>query len=296
MNLHKKMTAVMALSLAIAIPLSASASMRGASAKNTTTTTTLPKTTHSYSLPTAFDPYAAAGGGNDLYHCSLIDPHFTEGQYIVSNQFIPGTPAEVHHAILFLINANQASTARNLDNGGAGWTCFGAPLNPSGSFDGTPWLGSAVPGNAASSSPAGTGVYAPAGSLIVMQIHYNLLAGHDTDLSQVSLTTVSSSAAAGRIKALNIDPLVAPVDLPCPKGITGSLCSRTASLNDLATRFGNSARDFVNGIEFLCGHTPPADITTKKTSKITTACTTALPSGVLRQVTPHMHFLGRSWS
>ncbi len=296
MNLSKKLTGIVAIGLAVALPLSASASIRGTSAKkSTTTTTSIPSSTNTYSLPTPFDPYTAAGGSNDLYHCSLIDPNFTEGQYITANQFIPGAPAEVHHAILFLVNANQASTARSLDNGGAGWTCFGAPLNPSGSFDGTPWLGAAVPGNAASSFPAGTGVYAPAGSLIVMQIHYNLLAGHASDLSQVRLTTVSSSVAAGRLKALSIDPLVAPVDLPCPKGVTGALCSRTASLNDLAARFGNAARSFVNGIEFLCGHTPPADITTKATKKITTGCTTALPSGVLRQVTPHMHFLGRSW-
>ena len=41
----------------------------------------------------------------------------------------------------------------------------------------------------------------------------------------------------------------APPDIPCPTGVTGPLCNRAASLANLGQRFGQSAVDFVDGLE-----------------------------------------------
>lgn len=302
MNARRSLLAAIAVVAAVAVPLTASATMNQRKVKVTTTTTTLPSHVDTFSM-SSFNPAAAApAGAKDLYHCALIDPHFTEPRYITKSLITPGNSAIVHHSILFLVTAAQASTATAKDNGGQGWTCFGAPLNNNGSFDGTPWLGAGVPGNNGNPQPAGTGVYVPAGSLLVLQIHYNLLGGSGSDASSVELTTVKASDAGSNLKTLHIDPLAAPVDLPCPKGTVRNanpaldLCNRNNSLADLNARFGSGVSGLALGLEFLCGHTPPSDDPKKaNTKKVTVTCTEGLSAGVVRSVTPHMHLLGTSW-
>jgi len=252
------------------------------------------QTSATYTMAAPFNPATAAvNGSTDVYHCFLIDPHLTTDSYVTASQVVPDQIAEFHHAILFLVNPNQVSTAQSLNAhyGGNGWPCFGTPLNPSGSFDGTPWIGGWSPGRGPNVSPAGTGVPMPAGSMIALQVHYNLLSGSTSDQSSVILTTTPQVGSG--LKALSLDPLVAPPDLPCPKNITGALCSRSASLADLGTRFGQSAVTFVNGLEFICGH----DWGALKPSTGTVSTTCTYPVGrneVIRVVTPHMHMLGQT--
>ena len=146
----------------------------------------------------------APTGGTDDYHCTLVNPHVTKDSYIVSAHFYPNS-VEVHHAILFLIPPALAATASADDADGKGWTCFGesalpnsvptqsggaAPVTKTAAVTGghggghfqnqisnTPWLTAWAPGHGAAYMPVGTGVQLPAGSLVVMQIHYNLLRG-----------------------------------------------------------------------------------------------------------------------
>ncbi|MEI8050339.1 MAG: monooxygenase [Actinomycetes bacterium] len=280
----------------ISMPILASATSQKVSPTTTTsTTTTTPpvKTTTVYQAPSPFDPATSlVDGGKDLYHCSLIDPSVTSDQFITSSEILPDKVAEFHHAILFLVTPAQAAHARQLDQGGQGWTCFGAPLDPSGSFDGTPWLGAWVPGHGPNVAPVGTGVPMPAGALIVEQIHYNLLnvpAGDSTaDQSSVRLTTTPQAGSS--LKAITTSQFIAPPDLPCPKKVTGPLCSRDASLQDLVARFGQAAKNFVDNIEWICQHhyekLKPA------TGTVSTTCTLPIAPGVIRQVSPHMHLIG----
>ncbi len=247
-------------------------------------------TTVTMELPHAFTPVAPKGG-HDLYHCSLLDPHVTTDQMITESTFTPGNTAEDHHAILYLVPPSQAAAAKKMDNNGTGWTCFGGPgIGGAGSIadiGSAPWLAAWAPGRGASPEPTGTGVPLPAGSLIVMQIHYNLLVGSKPDRSKVSLQLVPASSS--NLLPLGIQLYAAPIDLPCPSGTSGKLCSRAASLKDIGARFGSSAIGFDNLLEDICsGGTPKAGDTS--------TCTWGVgATKYIWQITPHMHLLGASF-
>jgi hypothetical protein len=119
-----------------------------------------------------------------------------------------------------------------------------------------------------------------------MQIHYNLLRGDKPVRARLSLSTVPSST---HLKPLGLDLLPAPPDIPCPAGVAGPLCSRSASLANLGHRFGAGAVTFVNLIESACGRNA-AD----PQSGDTTSCTWPIGSGrTIVRLGVHMHLLGR---
>lgn len=248
-------------------------------------------TTHTLEASHSYTPTAPPGGGTDDYHCTLVDPHITTDSYIVASQFVPQSP-EVHHAILFLVPPSLAIQARIADGSGHGWTCFGETPLPGTSFfqvSNTPWLTAWAPGHGRDVVPKGTGVSFPAGSLVVMQVHYNMLVGDKPVRSKLVLQTVP--VKGHDLQALRLDLLPAPPDLPCPATVSGPLCDRSASLADLGQRFGQDQVRFVNFLEGWCGHTPP---TTPGADS--TECNWPVPTGKIVRLTAHMHLLGQDFS
>ena len=245
-----------------------------------------PVTTISLESAHFYTPHAPSGGTDD-YHCTLVDPHLTANSTIVASQFFPNS-GEVHHAILFLVPPDLAAQAKADDDVGKGWTCFGeSPLPGSNlsQISDTPWLTAWAPGHGKDVAPAGTGVSFPQGSLVIMQVHYNLLVGDKPVKSKLVLSTVP---AATPLKALHLDLLPAPPDIPCPAGVTGPLCNRQASLADVGQRFGQSQVQFVNILEQACGRNP-AD----PPGGDTTSCVWPANPGKIVRLTAHMHLLGR---
>ena len=155
-----------------------------------------------------YTPYAPAGGTDD-YHCTLVNPHVTKSGYIVQAQFYPeqrrGAP---RHPLPDPAEAGGPGGQAD-DKGGKGWTCFGESALPGtasiNQISNTPWLTAWAPGHGADVEPAGTGVWLPAGSLVVEQIHYNLLRGDKP---------VRASAAADHRAVLH--PPAAPPARPAP--------------------------------------------------------------------------------
>ncbi len=233
-----------------------------------------------------YTPKAPAGATDD-YHCSVLDPHVSHDSYIVSSQFFPGS-AEDHHAALFLLPKALVARARQDGVFAKGWTCFGEgtlPNSPLTDFTQTTLLSNWSPGSGAVTFPKGTGFVIPAGSLVIMQVHYNLLSGHKSVKNSLVLHTVPTTAP---LTPLHVQEFEAAPDLPCPAGVTGALCDRAASVANQGQRFGPSAVIIVNGIEALCGHHPsdePASNTASCTGKLATG-------GYLMRVAPHMHLLG----
>lgn len=242
-------------------------------------------------------PYtpSASGTATDDYRCFLLDTGLPEDKFITGVRFLPGNPDVVHHAILYRVEASQVSAAqaRDAEDDGDGWSCFGGPDLPPApgasrvtSLDAAPWLAAWAPGGRESRYPEGTGVYLPAGSSVILQVHYNLLAGVGPDSTSVKLRTVPGSEDLAKLETVL---LPAPVELPCTSSETGPLCDRDAAIADTIGRFGGESLRTIWGLHFLCGgelSDPKASPTQSCTHPVTDAMTVYAAAG-------HMHLLGR---
>jgi hypothetical protein len=190
--------------------------------------------------------------------------------------------------ILFRVPPQQVAAAESLDaaDDDEGWTCFGGSgTDEIGNVDDAPWLGAWAPGGREAVHRAGQGVSLPRGSQIVMQVHYNLLAGQEADVSSTQLRLAPASAGLTRLHTML---LPAPVELPCrPAHADGPLCERAAALADLKERVGDRAGATADLLYFLCGGSPEAGQVQ--------SCTRTLNAPMTIQgVAGHMHLLGRS--
>jgi Copper type II ascorbate-dependent monooxygenase, C-terminal domain len=211
----------------------------------------------------------------------------------------------VHHVILYEAAGTQAvaATRMNAANGGRGWTCFGGPDLPvdlagAGAVDRLgqpPWIAAWVPGHTSNALPPGTGVLLHKGAKIVMQVHYNLIAGTGPDRSSAQLRL---RPATTKLVPLETHLIAAPVELPCPAGTTGPKCSRVQASQDELNHYGPDAAFIPQALLRLCGKTLsdyPTDVGEGR--RITTSCERDF-SGPERiyGVAGHMHLRGRDVS
>ncbi len=238
-------------------------------------------------MPAAYTPAAPNDTGTDDYRCFLLDPQLADDVYLTGTFVQPGNASVVHHVILFSAPPSQVAEAEALDaaDPGEGWTCFGGSgLRGDNGLDSAPWLGAWAPGGRESVSPAGYGKLLGHGTQVIMQVHYNLLAGTSPDVSSTLLRVAPASAGLTPLETML---LPAPVELPCrPEHSDGPLCSRHASMADVRRRFGDagSTNDL---LYLLCGGTPVASSTTSCDRRINQPTTIMAAAG-------HMHLLGRS--
>jgi len=249
-------------------------------------------TTLSMTSPTAYTPHAQNGGTDD-YHCTLLDPRVKQNSFVVASQFFPGSgpsSIEVHHAILFLVPPDLVGAAKAANDEGKGWTCFGEPPvlgRGLGQFLSMPWLSAWAPGHGKDVLPLTTGTPLAKGSLVIMQVHYNLLVGDKPVKPSVQLDTVPASA---NLRPTTIQPIVAVPNVPCPAGVSGPLCDRTAEIGNLEQRFGIYMGIFDAGIEAICGENP-----TDPPEGDTTSCVWHIgQAGYIIRDAAHMHLIGRS--
>jgi hypothetical protein len=249
-------------------------------------------------------PYrpSAPGAGRDDYRCFLIDPGLTEDTFVTGSDVLPGNSAVVHHAILFAVPPGQVASAQRQDAeaAGDGWSCFGgSALQQSGddpvrNLDRAPWLAAWAPGGGETVMGQRTGRFLPAGSQVVLQLHYNLRAAGDDASTFADDTAVALRLMPGTadLRPLRTMLLVAPVELPCTSEESGPLCDRSASMVDLSSRIGPSAGRTVAGLALLCSRAGrPIEPGTRQ------SCDRTVPQDmVVRAVAGHMHLLGRSIS
>jgi hypothetical protein len=238
-------------------------------------------------MPQPYTP-VAPGGGTDEYRCFLVDPKLASNQYLTGSQFLPQNAAIVHHAIFFRIAPADAAKARQLDANtpGEGWTCFG----DSGVEGDAAWVAHWAPGANETLLRPGVGYPMPPGSLLVMQVHYNLLAtGGKPGGSDQSSIRLRLADGKTTLTALRTQTLAAPVELPCPAGQTGPLCDRTAAVADVTHRFGDGVGQAAAHLNQFCnGGRPPVPGSTQH-------CDYPIPAAAtVYAVAGHMHLLGRS--
>ena len=244
-------------------------------------------------MEAAYRPSAPKGVTDD-YRCFLLDPKQSRPGSVTSVRIDPGQPKVVHHVILFRVAATEVASARGLDRGdsGPGWSCFGGTGLPAGtgtgiadSLNNANWIAAWAPGWGGNRLPEGTGVSLPAGSQIVMQVHYNLLNGNAPDRSRALLTVAPESA---ELEPLQTMLLPGPVELACTKGEAGKLCDRNEALFDLARKYGTTAAFTPAGLLILCrgnASTPAASRVSTCDRRISTPTTIHVAAG-------HMHLLG----
>jgi hypothetical protein len=236
-------------------------------------------------MPAAYTPSAPTGVGTDDYRCFLLDPKITTDSYITGFNVRPGNPDVVHHVILFRVPPDLVAQAERKDaeTPGQGWTCFGTSgLSNDGSIDDAPWLGAWAPGGSERVYGKGLGEEFAAGSRVIMQVHYNLLAGSEPDTSAAELRLSTDPGT----QALQTQLIPAPVELPCRPGKGGDLCDRDQALADVKARFGDGPGSTANYLHLLCGGGPagPTQSCTREISEPET----------IRGVAGHMHLLGKS--
>lgn len=243
-----------------------------------------------------YHPQAEAGGTDD-YRCILLDPHLTKNVFLSGVVLQPGNAKLVHHAILYRVDPEQvaAAKAKDASDPRLGWSCFGGPgltsadTGAGGDISAAPWVAAFATTGGEQRFGAGTGQPLAAGSRLILQIHYNLLNGGGLDNSTVRLRVASPSA---HLKPLHTYLLPAPVELPCPPGVHGKLCSRAASIADVARRFGPWAGEMPDGLQLLCG----GSITAPRAGSTQSCTRTIYQPMQIRATAGHMHMLGRSIS
>jgi hypothetical protein len=238
-------------------------------------------------MPGSYTPSAPYGTGTDDYRCFLLDPELDRAAWLTGTQVLPGNPEVVHHVILFQVPPDKvaAAEAKDAAEEDEGWTCFGGSgLEQFTNVDDADWLGAWAPGGEESVVKPGFGTRLAKGSRIVMQVHYNLLAGVQPDTSAAQLRLAPGKRP---YQALHTMLLPAPVELPCrAKYADGELCDRDLALADVKERFGAEGNT-ADLLHLLCG-TEPEPGTTQ-------SCVRTLGAPMtIHGVAGHMHLLGRS--
>jgi len=239
-------------------------------------------------LRSAYTPKAPTGTGTDDYRCFVLDPGFDTDQLVSGVQISPDNAAIVHHVIVSKVEPDQVATAKALDakDPGDGYTCFGGAGIAGvagGNLDDADWVGAWAPGGGERVMADDIGIPLKAGTQLVVQIHYNLLAGTGSDRSTVRLRL---SEAKGSDKTpLQTMLLPAPVELPCRDNRTKGLCNRTVAVADLKKRFAEDPAT-ADLLHLLCGPVKPGPVQ---------SCTRQVRSdATIRAVAGHMHLLGRA--
>ena len=235
-------------------------------------------------MPQAYTPKAPTAPGTDDYRCFLLDPGLTADSVVTGINVLPGNPDIVHHVILFRVPPDEVATAQELDRrqSGQGWTCFGGTgvQSQGAGLNSAPWLGAWAPGGGERVLAPDLGMPLAAGSRIIMQVHYNLLAGRAPDQSAAKLRVAADD---GSRQVLQTVLLPAPVELPCRPGKTGPLCNRASAMADVQQRFG-IAGSTGDALHLLCPGNPAGP---------TQSCTRTVTQGsTIRAVAGHMHLLG----
>ena len=238
-------------------------------------------------MPGAYTPSAPYGAGTDDYRCFLLDPELDRDAWLTGTQVLPGNPDVVHHVILFQVPPGQveAAEAKDAAEEDEGWTCFGGTgLDRFQNVDRSSWIGAWAPGSKESVTKPGYGVRLRQGSRIVMQVHYNLLAGQQPDTSSAQLRLAPGTRD---YEALSTMLLPAPVELPCrPRHSDGELCDRDAAVADVKERFGAEGNT-ADLLHLLCGGEPRA-------GEVQSCVRTLSEPMTIHGVAGHMHLLGRS--
>lgn len=153
------------------------------------------------SMPEA---YTVPAEGRDIYRNFVIPTGFTQDKWLAAVEIRPGNRRVVHHV---LVHLDVSGKARELDakDPGPGYRTGGGI-----GFASAGQIGGWAPGNVARRWPDGIAMPVPAGSDVVIQVHYNLNGKPETDRTQVGLYFAKGPVD----KRARLFPLTGRVNIP----------------------------------------------------------------------------------
>lgn len=175
----------------------------------------------------------------DEVRCFVMDtPASLANARVTAARFIAGAGIGVHDMGAVVVDAAAAATlrARNGADGRAGFECAGGLGDSQGILLGGHDTGSGPA--AATILRNGTAVTIPTGGAVILRVHYGVkhLAG-TPDRSTIALWLAGADEAPS-LHALERLSLEAPVEVPCPTGVTSdpsSPCSREGAFAQFAS-------------------------------------------------------------
>ncbi|MEP7264517.1 MAG: T9SS type A sorting domain-containing protein [Bacteroidota bacterium] len=132
-------------------------------------------------------PNYTVNTATDLYRNFVVPTNLLSQQYITEFEVIPGNRGVVHHVIVW---EDTSSTPATLDaaDPGTGYTNFGGSGSSTSNM-----IGLWVPGMGSFKWPTGMGQLLPAGTNIVIQVHYPGGTTNETDSTQIRVKTSSTA-------------------------------------------------------------------------------------------------------
>ena len=181
----------------------------------------------------------------DDYRCFIVDPKLTEDRYVQASDITPGNAQIVHHVILFEVPEKDATRIRqkDKDEAGPGYTCFGGAGSNNASFV-VGW----APGGVPNRLRADEGVLLRKGSLLVMQVHYNLLQYKGVGDRTKATLELAPSKPPYRVLLV---PMANPNELKIPAGDPNAKQTLVAPIAIVLRYLGITAKELV-----LTGTTP----------------------------------------
>jgi hypothetical protein len=130
---------------------------------------------------TPSEDYEVSPSGRDQFRVFVVPTGLTEGRWVRAVDFRPGNPRVVHH-ILSAFDTNGKARQKDAADPQPGYAVFGGfGVTPSGGLEG--W----APGKAAHTYAPGVGRYLPAGSDVLIQIHYHSSGKPERDRTAMGL-------------------------------------------------------------------------------------------------------------
>jgi hypothetical protein len=244
----------------------------------------------------------------DEIRCFVLDWSApSTGAWVTASRWRAGAPAGVRTLGGVVLDgaAAAAARARSGRDGRAGFECGGGL----GDLARGPALGASGtggPSDGASVLPAGAAVRVPASGAVLMRVHY--AAKHlalAPDRSGVDLW-LADEAARRAVRPLLLATVTAPVEVPCPSGVSldaKSPCSREGAFARLAGDDAPAARARADQRLASCGTTLAQAAAGTRVGDsdgddhfmVHTSCTTTAPfDGALRIVEAHLQTHGAS--
>jgi mono/diheme cytochrome c family protein len=127
------------------------------------------------------EPYTMNPEGRDEHRVFVVPTGLTEGKWIAAIDFKPGNPRVVHHILAAFDTLGRAKKMDQADKE-PGYKVFGGfGIIPTGTMGG--W----APGKRPQALPDGVGRYLPAGSDVLLQVHYHKSGKAETDATKMAI-------------------------------------------------------------------------------------------------------------